>query len=212
MTVVRYARKQPWGKTSYKVQSYPLLDGEQKQKRMSVCGKWLRQGFLKDDDKGKFLKHSVLWTDESWITLFPAPNINKQNDRVRCETRQDVPCKRSVKFPPKILVAGGMTAGGLTDLHIVPKGRTVNGEYYREKILEKVYFPALKKKGMFPDPSKAILQQDGATPHTAHLSQDLSSDLFPIVWKKDQWPGNSPDINPIEKLWSILKENVFAQQ
>ena len=203
-TVVRYAKSQDWGKTSYKIQSVPLLDGVQRDKRMSVCGKWLRQGFLGDNDKGNFLRHSVLWTDESWIQLFPPPN--KQNDRVRCEHREDVPVKRSVKFPPKILVAGGMTAGGLTDLHIVPKGKTIDGEYYREEILKKVYFPALKKDGMFPDPSsQAILQQDGATPHTAKLSQDLCDELFPIVWKKADWPGNSPDMNPVEKTVVYLK-------
>ena len=27
---------------------------------------------------------------------------------------------------------------------------------------------------------------------------------------KEQWPGNSPDMNPVEKLWAILKEKVFA--
>ena len=42
-----------------------------------------------------------------------------------------------------------------------------------------------------------------------HLKMDLCSDLFPKVWKKDEWPGNSPDMNPIEKLWSIMKEKIF---
>ena len=27
---------------------------------------------------------------------------------------------------------------------------------------------------------------------------------------KEQWPGNSPDMDPVEKLWAILKEKVFA--
>ena len=30
------------------------------------------------------------------------------------------------------------------------------------------------------------------------------------MWTKEDWPGNSPDINPVEKIWSILKEKVFA--
>ena len=34
------------------------------------------------------------------------------------------------------------------------------------------------------------------------------SDILPSFWKKVEWPGNSPDLNPIENLWSILSQHL----
>lgn len=118
-----------------------------------------------------------MWTDESWIELFPEPN--RQNERVRTEHIEDVPVKRTVKNAPKILVAGAMTAHGLSELHIVPANQTINGEYYRKEILKKVYKPALQDRNVCPNPKKVIFMQDGAPPHTADLTQAWCRNNFP---------------------------------
>ena len=54
-----------------------------------------------------------------------------------------------------------------------------------------------------------IFQQDGAPCPTAKLCSKWSTDHNVTVL---DWPGNSPDLNPIENLWRKLKKLVSAQR
>ena len=52
----------------------------------------------------------------------------------------------------------------------------------------------------------SILQQDGAPAHTSKLITGWF-EVFGVEYIKD-WPGNSPDLSPMENLWSILKAKI----
>jgi len=52
----------------------------------------------------------------------------------------------------------------------------------------------------------AIFQQDNAPVHTAHVVRDwLAEQEFEVM----AWPPYSPDLNPIENLWALLKAKIY---
>ena len=102
-----------------------------------------------------------------------------------------------------------MSHQAISDLHIVSPKQTINGCYYRDCILEKTCKDAIDRHSengsildlpVLPDMSKLIFMQDGAPAHIAKMTQAWCAEHFPEFWRKDQWPDNSPDLNPIENL------------
>ena len=71
---------------------------------------------------------------------------NSKNDVIWAKDKNDIEHVPVDKFSPKVIVWGAMSFSGLTELHVVPQGQSVNQEYYCTEILEGNLFPRMQKK------------------------------------------------------------------
>ncbi|KAI2644721.1 Transposable element Tcb1 transposase [Labeo rohita] len=107
--------------------------------------------------------------------------------------------KSSVKYPQSVMVWGAMSAAGVGPLCFL-KGR-VNAASYQE-ILEHFMLPSAEK--LYGD-EDFIFQHDLAPAHSAKTTGKWFTDHGITVLN---WPANSPDLNPIENLWDIVKRKL----
>ncbi len=132
----------------------------------------------------------VLFSDESKFCI----SFENQGPRVwRKSGEAQIPCclKSSVKFPQSVMIWAAMSSAGVGPLCFLKS--TVNAAIYQE-ILEHFMLPSTDK--LYGD-ADFIFQQDLAPAHTAKGTKSWFNDHGVTVL---DWPTNSPDLNPIEKL------------
>jgi hypothetical protein len=82
-----------------------------------------------------------------------------------------------------------------------PKKRTA------KDFVENVYQPHLIPFLQNNDPKHQLnFMEDNAPVHTALASREFKKDNN--IRKIDDWPPQSPDLNPIQNVWKVLKTNV----
>jgi hypothetical protein len=98
-----------------------------------------------------------------------------------------------------------------TSLHWVikdDKGESWTGQYFRDIILTEHVFPFLKNEENFIDPDEVIFVHDKPPCMRTNQTQHLLQDNVVKFWGNDIWPGNSPDLNVVEHIGTIIKDEV----
>lgn len=189
--------------SSYKLQKRQLLSAptiEKRHTRSRLLLNRIREGTL----------NNIIFTDEKLFSL--QQSHNHQNDRIVARSRETIPGNAGKVFrtqkPASVMVWAAISERGKSPLVFVPQGIKINKERYIEDILEGALIPWCNS--VYHD-EVWTLQQDGATSHTARVTQQWCKDNCPSWISKEEWPPSSPDLNALDySLWSILESEACS--
>ena len=178
-----------------------FLSKENKKRRVEFCQKMLSR---------KIKGNQILFTDETAIDMGSYTNdsirLSKENrEKLRKGEKEafDLINREEKKFEPKIMVAGGISSVGITDL-IISEGTLNEFAYAQALLFYKDSYEKIKNQGKID----LYFEQDGASAHTSSSNKKLIDDLFGKI-KLIQNPPNSPDLAyPIENIWGFIKPRI----
>jgi len=149
-------------------------------------------------DKDMRYWNHVIFSDESKVELYPQDR--RQKLWRPCHKRFDgrFMNRRPKVKSPSLMFWGCINYHGQGDL--VAIDGTLTGANYARILRINVIHTITKLNIRSP-----VFQEDNAPPHTSKLAGQTKEDLS---LKTLNWPSYSPDINPIEGIWSYWKERI----
>ena len=169
----------------YHQQATPLLSRKQRAARFA---------FAKNNPDKDWT--NVLFIDEKKIAMYQHPN--KKNDVIWAFPGDALPIVPRVSHPFSLNVAAGIADSGKTSIYIFKENMTADS--FRS-ILCNTHLSAAKR--LFPGPWELYMDSD-----PKHTAKKITSFLNAQGIHLTNPPSMSPDLNPMENVWSMLDDNL----
>lgn len=136
--------------------------------------------------------NKVIWSDEASVSLA------SKDGRLRLWVRSRARVLKALVSPSvqggggRILVWGAIWRGGRSPLHVTKE--TMTSERYIQVLQQYICPMVTQGDWRFMD--------DNAPPHTSHATRAFKQQVGVRTFA---WPPRSPDLNPIENVWSWCK-------
>jgi inhibitor of nuclear factor kappa-B kinase subunit alpha len=195
-TSVRRIAKRDLGLVCFKRTPVQVITEGTTQKRLGRCKALLKRLTLQKTKR-------VFFTDEKVFYL--SPPVNTQNNRVwstgkKGEIESERLLVQRAKFSARVMVSAGVCFNGKGRLHFVPEKAKINAAYYTDHLLPLLVQDCNNLLG-----NDFVFQQDGAPAHSSHQAQDWLELHCSDFLRKDEWPPNSPDLNPLDfHVWGAM--------
>jgi transposase len=171
----------------------PMLSSYDMQRRLRFARSYLNFGW-----------EGVVFSDESGYQLNQMGNT--KNDVMWCHSASEVDPKEKVSYDTSVKYWVGMSIHGFTPVVFIDG--PFNTDTYMN-ILQSTLLPFLQNTF---NHKTYTFQQDNSPVHTSkkiqqYIHNNLNSNITP-----GEWPPHSPDLNPIENVFSIIDEKMSMKK